>query len=233
MAKLNVNLTSFLHGLGDIGWSESMAWEAFQKWQQENNTSLSFSMQVKTTDDFEKYRKFIDKQGSSWPIVQDAQDPEKVEMLIALNPQAIILQFEHDFRKNYFPSRRSNLQLDLIAQMALRAKSKEIDTHVIMEPIPHKVVEVGKLGVDLIWLNVSALETEKDIEQYVTCARIIVDLGVKIGIGPVFTSEKLNWILKEVPHIEVLMVGQQFFKESFYKGITANLATYLKHIRNY
>lgn len=228
MAKLNVNLTWFFYEFGKWGWNASTMGEALQKWQRDNEDLLSFSLQVETDEDIEKYRKFIDKKRISWFVPRQAQKFELIDTLIALHPQAFILQVENDL-----PQNQHRLQLDSLAQIALRAKAKQIATQVMITPLPYQAKEVGELGVELIWLEAVALETEEDINRYATCARVAVDLGVKIGIGPGFTLKQLNWIFKKVPHIDALMVGRQFFAESFYEGVTANLQTYLKQIRNY
>lgn len=207
--------------------------EALRKWQQEHSVSLSFSLQVETVEDLEKYRKFIDKKKIPWLVTRQDHDLEKIDALIALRPQAIILQVEDDLQQDPPGLRSYEEQLDCIAQMALRAKSKGIATHIMIDPIPHRVMEVAKLGVELVWLSAAALETKEDIGRYVTCARIAVDLGVKIGIGPGFALDQLNGVLKGVPHIDVLMFGRQFFAEFFCKGVTTNLKTYLKQIQNY
>lgn len=233
MVKLNVNLTSFLNGLDQWGGSVSMMWEVFQRWQKENGASLLFSLQVEAGDDVEKYRKFIDKKGISGLITSQVQDLEQVEVLIALRPKAIILQVEDDWLQNHSGSRLYNEQLDNVAQIALQARAKKITTQVVIDPSPHRMVDVGRLGIQLVWLKATALETEEEVDRYVTCARIAVDHGIQIGIGPGFSVEQLKWILERVPHLDALMVGRQFFAESFCKGVSANLQTYMKQIRNY
>lgn len=125
---------------------------------------------------------------------------------------------------------------DYLTDIISEFKRNGIRTSIFLDPNPNLVESAAATGTDRIELYTESFAVEyakgnlNGIEAYKECARLALEMGLKLNAGHDLSLDNLQYFIEQIPEIDEVSIGHALISESIYMGLENTIQAYLKRI---
>lgn len=125
---------------------------------------------------------------------------------------------------------------DYLTDIISEFKRNGIRTSIFLDPNPNLIESAAATGTERIELYTESFAVEyargnlNGIETYKECARLALEMGLKLNAGHDLSLDNLQYFIEQIPEIEEVSIGHALISESIYMGLENTIQAYLKRI---
>jgi len=124
-------------------------------------------------------------------------------------------------------------ELRFLKEVVDRLKEHGIRVSLFVDPDPAAVEGAAETGADRIELytepyaRLYSIDRRKAIEPFIEAAALAGNLGLEVNAGHDLSLENLNYLYKNIPHLEEVSIGHALISDALYFGLETTIKKYL------